>query len=318
MREYQNLIKSGQSADLGTAIQNLINDNLRNIQTAFLCEIVAIENNKIDIRPILRKSSDEKVLTINNCLIGFNYSQNWSIQHKLKIGDIGIALVIQNDISSYKEKGQGGINATRRFKDANDAIYIPLSLYNSFSNDDINYQIKDLSDKCLFEFTNEFDNNLKAINITSTAEKNTTINSSENLTINTQGKNSINSEQDTEVIAKGNINITSEANIKAEAQSNADITAQNITINAKTNATIQAPMVAIQAQGSVALQGQTLNISSSGGSSLKGELSKLADLLESLASGMTGLDGHGHASQTAPSSVGKFKSWANGLSSLLE
>ena len=302
MREYQNLIKSGQSADLGTAIQNLINDNLRNIQTAFLCEIVAIENNKIDIRPILRKSSDEKVLTINNCLIGFNYSQNWSIQHKLKVGDIGLALVIQNDISTYKEKGQGGINATRRFKDANDAIYIPLSLYNSFSNDDINYQIKDLSDKCLFEFTNEFDNNLKAINITSTAEKNTTINSGENLTISTQGKNSINSEQDTEIISK--------ANLKAEAQSNADIDAQNITINAKTNATIKGGQ-------SVIIKGGILNISSDG-SSLKSELKKLADLLESLASGMTGVDGHGHASQTAPSSIGKFKSWANGLSSLLE
>ena len=302
MREYQNLIKSGQSADLGTAIQNLINDNLRNIQTAFLCEIVAIENNKIDIRPILRKSADEKILTINNCLIGFNYSQNWSIQHKLKIGDIGIALVIQNDISSYKEQGKGGINATRRFKDANDAIYIPLSLYNSFSNDDINYQIKDLSDKCLFEFTNEFDNNLKAINITSTAEKNTTINSGENLTISTQGKNSINSEQDTEIISK--------ATIKAEAQSNADIDAQNITINAKTNATIKG-------EQSVIIKGGILNISSDG-SSLKSELKKLADLLESLASGMTGVDGHGHASQTAPSSVGKFKSWANGLSSLLE
>lgn len=302
MREYQNLIKSGQSADLGTAIQNLINDNLRNIQTAFLCEIVAIEKNKIDIKPILRKSSDEKILTINNCLIGFNYSQNWSIQHKLKIGDIGLALVIQNDISSYKEKGQGGINATRRFKDANDAIYIPLSLYNSFSNDDINYQIKDLSDKCLFEFTNEFDNNLKAINITSTAEKNTTINSGENLTINTQGKNSINSEQDTEIISK--------ANIKAEAQSNADINAQNITINAKAKATIKGGQ-------SVIIKGGILNISSDG-SSLKSELKKLADLLESLASGMTGVDGHGHASQTAPSSIGKFKSWANGLSSLLE
>ena len=302
MREYQNLIKSGQSADLGTAIQNLINDNLRNIQTAFLCEIVAIENNKIDIRPILRKSSDEKVLTINNCLIGFNYSQNWSIQHKLKIGDIGLALVIQNDISSYKEKGQGGINATRRFKDANDAIYIPLSLYNSFSNDEINYQIKDLSDKCLFEFTNEFDNNLKAINITSTAEKNTTINSGENFTISTQGKNSINSEQDTEIISK--------ANIKTEAQSNADINAQNITINAKANATIQGGQ-------SVIIKGGILNISSDG-SSLKSELKKLADLLESLASGMTGVDGHGHASQTAPSSIGKFSAWASGLSSLLE
>ena len=302
MKEYQNLIKSGESSDLGTAIQNLINDNLRNIQTAFLCEIVAIENNKIDIRPILRKSSDEKVLTINNCLIGFNYSQNWSIQHKLKIGDIGIALVIQNDISSYKEQGKGGINATRRFKDANDAIYMPLSLYNSFSNDEINYQIKDLSDKCLFEFTNDFDNNLKAINITSTAEKNTTINSGENLTISTQGKNSINSEQDTEIISK--------ANIKAEAQSNADINAQNITINAKTNATIKGGQ-------SVIIKGGILNISSDG-SSLKSELKKLADLLESLASGMTGVDGHGHASQTAPSSIGKFKSWANGLSSLLE
>ena len=302
MREYQNLIKSGQSADLGTAIQNLINDNLRNIQTAFLAEIVTINRNTLDIRPILRKSSDEKILTINNCLIAFNYSQNWSIQHKLKVGDIGIALVIQNDISSYKEKGQGGINATRRFKDANDAIYIPLSLYNSFSNDEINYQIKDLSDKCLFEFTNEFDNNLKAINITSTAEKNTTINSGENLTINTQGKNSINSEQDTEIISK--------ANIKAEAQSNADINAQNITINAKTNATIKGGQ-------SVIIKGGILNISSDG-SSLKSELKKLADLLESLASGMTGVDGHGHASQTAPSSIGKFKSWANGLSSLLE
>ena len=157
MKEYQNLIKSGESSDLGTAIQNLINDNLRNIQTAFLAEIVTINRNTLDIRPILRKSSDEKILTINNCLIGFNYSQNWSIQHKLKVGDIGIALVIQNDISSYKEQGKGGINATRRFKDANDAIYIPLSLYNSFSNDDINYQIKDLSGICLFEFDNSFD-----------------------------------------------------------------------------------------------------------------------------------------------------------------
>ena len=302
MREYRNLIKSGESSDLGTAIQNLINDNLRNIQTAFLCEIVAIENNKIDIRPILRKSSDEKILTINNCLIGFNYSQHWSIQHKLKVGDIGLALVIQNDISSYKEKGQGGINATRRFKDANDAIYIPLSLYNSFSNDEINYQIKDLSDKCLFEFTNEFDNNLKAINVTSTAEKNTTINSGENLTISTQGKNSINSEQDTEIQAK--------ANIKAQAQA-------SITIKAQAMASIQAPQVSIQSQGSLALQGGALNIASNT-SSLKAELTKLANLLESLASGMTGADGKGQSSQTAPSSIGKFSAWANGLSSLLE
>lgn len=302
MKEYKNLIRSGESSDLGTAIQNLINDNLKNIQTAFLAEIVAIENNRIDISPILRKDAKEKVLTINNCLVAFNYSQHWSIQHKLKIGDIGIALVMQNDISSYKEQGKGGINATRRFKDANDAIYIPLSLYNSFSNDAINYQVKDLSEKCLFEFTNDFDCNLKAINTTSEAQKNTNITSGENLTINTKGKNTLNSEQDTEILAK--------ANIKAQAQA-------NITINAQTMASIQAPQVSIQSQGSLALQGGTLNIASSA-SSLKAELTKLANLLEGLASGMTAPDGHGHASQTAPSSIGKFSAWASGLSSLLE
>ena len=302
MKEYQNLIKSGESSDLGTAIQNLINDNLRNIQTAFLAEIVAIENNRLDISPILRRDAKEQVLTINNCLVAFNYSQHWSIQHKLKIGDVGIALVMQNDISSYKEQGKGGINATRRFKDANDAIYIPLSLYNSFSNDAINYQVKDLSEKCLFEFTNDFDCNLKAINTTSEAQKNTNITSGENLTINTKGKNAINSEQDTEIQAM--------ANIKAQAQA-------SITIKAQAMASIQAPQVSIQSQGSLALQGGTLNIASSA-SSLKAELTKLANLLESLASGMTGADGHGHASQTAPSSVGKFSAWASGLSGLLE
>lgn len=302
MKEYKNLIKSGESSDLGTAIQNLINDNLRNIQTAFLAEIVAIESNKIDISPILKKDAKEKVLTINNCLVAFNYSQHWSIQHKLKIGDIGIALVMQNDISSYKEQGKGGINATRRFKDANDAIYIPLSLYNSFSNDAINYQVRDLGGTCLFEFTNDFDCNLKAINITSEAQKNTNITSGENLTINTKAKNTLNSEQDTEILAK--------ANIKAQAQA-------NITIQAQTMASIQAPQVSIQSQGSLALQGGALNIASSA-TSLKAELTKLANLLEGLASGMTGVDGHGHASQTAPSSVGKFSAWASGLSSLLE
>ena len=100
------------------------------------------------------------------------------------------------------------------------------------------------------------------------------------------------------------------ANIEAQAQA-------NITIKAQAMASIQAPQVSIQSQGSLALQGGALNIASNT-SSLKAELTKLANLLESLASGMTGADGHGHASQTAPSSIGKFKSWANGLSSLLE
>lgn len=154
MQEYQNLVKSGESADLGTAIQNLINDNLRFINTAFLAKIVKINQNTVDIQPILKQNASDKELIINNCLIAFNHSQLWDIQHKLKVGDIGIALVMQNDISVYKQNGQGGTVATRRFKDFNDAIYIPLSLYQTRPNADINYIIESHTKKCKLEFNN--------------------------------------------------------------------------------------------------------------------------------------------------------------------
>lgn len=269
MQEYQNLVKSGESSDLGTAIQNLINDNLRFINTAFLAKIVKINTNTVDIQPILKQNASDKDLIINNCLIAFNHSQLWNIQHKLKVGDIGIALIMQNDISTYKQNGAGGVVATRRFKDFNDAIYIPLSLYNSFSNDDINYQIKDLSGICLFEFDNSFDCNLTANNITSKANDNTTIISG--------AKNELTSGADT--------NIKSNANMSLEATSLLSVKAQLISI-------------------------------SSAQTSLKAEMVKLAGLLEAMASGQTGADGHGQTSTTAPSSVGKFSAWGAGLNNL--
>ena len=101
MQEYHNLVKSGESSDLGTAIQNLINDNLRFINTAFLAKIVKINTNSVDIQPILKQNISDKDLIINNCLIAFNHSQLWDIQHKLKVGDIGIALVMQNDTTNH-------------------------------------------------------------------------------------------------------------------------------------------------------------------------------------------------------------------------
>ena len=269
MQEYQNLVKSGESADLGTAIQNLINDNLRFINTAFLAKIVKINTNSVDIQPILKQNASDKELIINNCLIAFNHSQLWNIQHKLKVGDIGIALVMHNDISVYKQNGQGGTVATRRYKDFHDAIHIPLSLYTSFANADINYQIKDLGGTCLFEFDNSFDCNLTANNITSKANDNTTIISG--------AKNEFSSQADT--------NIKSNANMSLEATSLLSVKAQLVSI-------------------------------SSAQTSLKAEMVKLAGLLEAMASGQTGADGHGQTSTTAPSSIGKFSAWGNGLNNL--
>lgn len=262
-QEYQNIIKSGENNDLGLAIQNLINDNLRFIKTVYLAKIVSINENKVSIKPILRQKDSEQVLIINNCMIAFPYSQLWQTQFKLKIGDIGVAVVIENDITSYKQSGNEGLNNTGRFKDVNDSIFIPLSLYTTLNNSDINYQIKDLGGTCLFEFNNAFDCNLKANNINSSANKNTSVNSS--------GENSITS--------GGNTSIT--------------------------------------AGGLLSINAQIMSISSAT-TSLKSELVKLAGLLEGMASGQTGQDGHGHSSETSPGSVGRFSAWADGLNSLFK
>lgn len=154
-KEYKGLIKPGDNNDIGDAIQNLISDNLKFINTAFLAKIVNIEDNKITIKPLLRKNDNEKVLILNEVLIGFNYSNNWQTQFKLKINDIGLAIVIQNDISSYKITGKEGLNNTGRFKDVNDSIFIPLSLFKTLNNEEINFIIQNHNKKCKLEFNND-------------------------------------------------------------------------------------------------------------------------------------------------------------------
>lgn len=223
-QEYQNLIKSGENNDLGLAIQNLINDNLRFIRTTYLAKIVSINENKVSIKPILRQKANEQILIINNCMIAFPYSQLWQTQFKLKVGDIGVAIVIENDISSYKQSGNEGLNNTKRFKDVNDSIFIPLSLYTTLNNSEVNYKIENSNKSCKMEFNNDEIGIFKAKLITLESETTT----------------------------------------------------------------------------------------------LKAKLLELVSLLESMASGQTGPDGHGQTSTTSPSSIGQFNSWGSSLNSLFK
>ncbi|WP_342251682.1 hypothetical protein [Campylobacter jejuni] len=223
-QEYQNLIKSGENNDLGLAIQNLINDNLRFIRTTYLAKIVSINENKVSIKPILRQKANEQVLIINNCMIAFPYSQLWQTQFKLKVGDIGVAIVIENDISSYKQSGNEGLNNTKRFKDVNDSIFIPLSLYTTLNNSEVNYKIENNNKSCKMEFNNNEIGIFKAKLITLESETTT----------------------------------------------------------------------------------------------LKAKLLELVSLLESMASGQTGPDGHGQTSTTSPGSIGQFNSWGSSLNSLFK
>lgn len=224
MEDYKSLVEVGADNDIGKAIQDLITHNLKLIHTSFLCKIVSINGNKVSIMPILKKSSSENLTIINNCLVAFAYSQNWQTQFKLRVGDIGIALVIENDLSSYKKTGKEGLNNTRRFKDINDSIFIPLSLFKTLNNDDINFIIESHTKKCKLEFDNNEIGILKAKLLTIESENTT----------------------------------------------------------------------------------------------LKKELGKLVSLLEAMASGQTGADGHGHTSQTSPGSVGVFNNWFSQLSNLFK
>ena len=51
---------------------------------------------------------------------------------------------------------------------------------------------------------------------------------------------------------------------------------------------------------------------------LKKKLNELTQLLEAMASGNTSPDTKGHIAVTAPSSIGKFKSWYNSLDELFK
>lgn len=285
VEEYENIVKSGEDSDLGAVIQNLIDDNLRFIHTSYLATITSINGNKVSIKPVLRKSTSEEVLILNNCLIAYPYSNVWRTQFKVSVGDIGVALVIENDISSYKQSGTEGVNLTKRFKDFNDSIFIPLSLYKTETIANINYKIVNSEGTCNFEFTNENDNLLLANNITSQSKGNAT----------------------SKLDAEGNLTLQSGGNA-------------SLSLNSGGNANLQSSggaSVTLDSEGNASLQGGKVTVKGGGGT-LMSLLNELASELETLASGTTGPGYSGVQAVTAPSSIGKFSSWASKLSSVFK
>lgn len=285
IEEYENIVKSGEDSDLGAVIQNLIDDNLRFIHTSYLATITSINDNKVSIKPVLRKSTSEEVLILNNCLIAYPYSSIWRTQFKVSVGDIGIALVIENDISSYKQNGTEGVNPTKRFKDFNDSIFIPLSLYKTETIANINYKIVNNDGTCNFEFTNENDSLLLANNITSQSKGNaiSKLDSEGNLTLQSGGNS--------------NLSLSSDGNAILQSSGGA-----NVTLDSEGNASLQGNKVVVKG----------------GGVTLMSLLNELASELETLASGTTGPGYSGVQAVTSPSSIGKFSSWASKLSSVFK
>lgn len=130
MANTENNIKAGQSQDLGVAIQNLIQDNIKGINTAFLAKVQSVAgDNKANITPLFKRDSRAKETIIPNVLIAQPASKSWALSYKVEAGDIGLAIVCQNDISTYKNSGAGGLVNTQRYHDIIDSIFLPLSMY---------------------------------------------------------------------------------------------------------------------------------------------------------------------------------------------
>ena len=171
--EYKQLNPVTNKDDIGVAINLLIQDNIKKVNTSFIAEIVSINGNKVSIKKKIKDKSTDKDTIYNNCMIGFLQSGFWQEQFKLKVGDDGIAFVMQDDVSNYKSTGKGGVNPSGRIQDKNDSVFIPLSLFETLQNNDINYLLKSLDGKCKLEFTNDNIGILQADLITLKSENTT-------------------------------------------------------------------------------------------------------------------------------------------------
>lgn len=131
-----NFLKFGTNNDTALSIQQLITQNINNINTAFLAKITAINGNKLSIKPIARTSKNTQNAIINNVLIAQPKSGIWEISFKLSVGDIGLCIVCDSDISLYKQNGNSDflVNSNRRFN-KNDCVFMPLSLYSQKNAD---------------------------------------------------------------------------------------------------------------------------------------------------------------------------------------
>lgn len=153
--EYKQLNSVTNKDDIGVAINLLIQDNIKKVNTSFIAEVVAINGNKVSIKKKIKDKATDKDTIYNNCMVGFLETGLWFTQAKLKVGIDGIAFVMQDDISNYKTTGKGGVNPSGRIQDKNDSVFIPLSLFETLPNADINWIIKSLDGKCKLEFTND-------------------------------------------------------------------------------------------------------------------------------------------------------------------
>lgn len=126
----ENIIKTSDTNDLGTAIQKLIEDNIRRLNTSFLARVVEVSGNRVAVVDIVRDSERAQNPTINNVLVAQPSSKSNGLFFEVREGDIGLCFVAKKDISIFKQSGADCVKNTERQFDITDSIFLPVSLYN--------------------------------------------------------------------------------------------------------------------------------------------------------------------------------------------
>ena len=92
---------------------------------------------------------------MNNVLVAQPKSGKWRIQFDLKVGDIGLCVVNDSDLSIYKQDGNNDfLVSTDRNHDLNDSIFLPLSLYTQDGTSGLNFIISDSENQNFIKFNN--------------------------------------------------------------------------------------------------------------------------------------------------------------------
>lgn len=121
------IVTMGDDGDIGQAVQALISDNLSRLNTCFLAKVDSVDENKVNVSFLL---GDCKIV-IPSVLVGVTQSKAFQQGIKLAPDDVGLCLVCDHDITSYKQSGGSGAILSKRTHDLIDSVFIPLSLFNS-------------------------------------------------------------------------------------------------------------------------------------------------------------------------------------------
>ena len=155
IKQERNILKQGINGNDGEIIQNIISQNLKNARFAFLAKITSLNGNKISVCEIARRNDKEQNPIINNVLVAQPKSGKWRIQFDLKVGDIGLCVCNDSDLSIYKGKGSSDyLVNTDRQHDLNDCIFLPLSLYTQDGTNGLNFIISDENNANFIKFNN--------------------------------------------------------------------------------------------------------------------------------------------------------------------